>query len=129
MFYRIKTRSKKWYKRVLYHFIDLSLINAFILRKEVNGKLPLYEFKVTVASALMYSEILPDPQGRAALLLAAPPPPAAPSLNITTPHPDDASEAGRHQPLAGGGQGGRQAAKVLQDEGLQPAVCLSVQQM
>jgi hypothetical protein len=57
---RIKTKSKKWYRRVLFHFLDLSLVNSYILFKEIcsslNKKVPnLYEYKLDVALALMYS--------------------------------------------------------------------------
>ena len=34
-FYRIRTKAIKWYKRVLYHFIDLSLVNSYILNKVI----------------------------------------------------------------------------------------------
>ncbi len=72
IFCRIKTKSKKWYRRVLFHFLDLSLINSYILYKEIcrdlNKKIPkLFEFKLEVALALMYgafgtAERLPPPQ-------------------------------------------------------------------
>lgn len=50
----------------MYHFIDVALANSFILRKKVtdNPKLPLYEYKLAVATALMYAENLSAP-GRA----------------------------------------------------------------
>ncbi len=64
-------RSKKWYKRLLYHFIDLSLVNAFILRKTAtdNPRMPLFEFKLAVAQALMYAENLAEPLAPAAAVL------------------------------------------------------------
>jgi len=40
-FYRISTKSSKWYKHVLYHFINLSLINSFILYK-LDKEMPLF---------------------------------------------------------------------------------------
>lgn len=57
-FYRIKTKAKKWYKRVLYHFLDLALINSYILFKAMHEdvSMPLYEFKLDVAVSLMYGE-------------------------------------------------------------------------
>lgn len=54
-FYRIKTKSVKWYKRLLYHFTDLALVNAFLLRRAVKGPIPLHRFKLNVAQALMYN--------------------------------------------------------------------------
>jgi len=72
IFYRIKTRSKKWYKRILYHFTDLSLVNAFVLFKEAKDKpsMPLFQFKLSVALSLMYCEDLSEPLSRAAIQLA-----------------------------------------------------------
>ena len=50
----------KWYKRVLYHFFDLALVNAYVLYKQMTS-LPLYKFKLDVALALMYGEVVDDP--------------------------------------------------------------------
>ena len=70
-FYRIATKSVKWYKRVMYLFIDLSLVNAYLLFKAVegNGGLPLYRFKLDVSLALMFAENLDNPLSAAAVLL------------------------------------------------------------
>jgi hypothetical protein len=71
LFYRLKTKSTKWYKRILYHYVDVATVNSFILRKVVtdNRKLPLFEFKLEVARALMYAENFSDPLSRAAVVL------------------------------------------------------------
>jgi hypothetical protein len=47
------------------------MVNSFILRKSVtdNKKLPLYEFKLRVAKALMYAENFAEPLSRAAIVL------------------------------------------------------------
>jgi hypothetical protein len=68
-FYRMKTKAKKWYKRVLYHFMDLALINSFILYRATNEKAPLYEFKLDVAVSLMYGEVFSDPMTIGAVML------------------------------------------------------------
>ena len=70
-FYRIATKSVKWYKRVFYHFTDLSLVNAYLLFKAMTGNqsLPLYRFKLDVSLALMYAENLANPLTAAAVLL------------------------------------------------------------
>jgi hypothetical protein len=67
-FYRIKTKSVKWYKRVLYHMLDLTLVNAYILYKQIT-KQPLFEFKLDVALALMYAERFGNPLAPGAVLL------------------------------------------------------------
>jgi uncharacterized membrane protein len=33
---RIKTKAKKWYRMVLYHFLGLAIVNVYILFKEKN---------------------------------------------------------------------------------------------
>ena len=70
-FYRIKTKSPKWYKRVLYHFTDVCTVNSYILFKKAAGKeyLPLYQYKMEVALALMYAESFDRPLSAAAILL------------------------------------------------------------
>lgn len=68
-FYRLKTKAKKWYKRVLFHFLDLSLVNAYILYRETHEKTPLYEFKLDVAISLMYGEVFSDPLSIGAAIL------------------------------------------------------------
>ena len=70
-FYRIDTKTIKWYKRVAYHFSDLCVVNAYILRKAVTQEeaLPLYKFKLDVALALMFAENFGEPMSAAAVLL------------------------------------------------------------
>ncbi len=67
-YFRIKTKARKWYQRVLYHFLDLTLVNTYILHKVLYTQ-PLYEFKIDVAVALMYAEGLGVPIDDGAVML------------------------------------------------------------
>nr|CAH7738835.1 unnamed protein product [Callosobruchus chinensis] len=52
-YYRIQIRSKKWYMRVFFHFLDMICVNCWILwrpnPKNDNLYLPLSEFKLALA--------------------------------------------------------------------------------
>lgn len=53
---------------MLYHFLDLSVINAYIIHK-VQKKMPLFEFKLEIAMALMYGESFGDPMAQGEVVL------------------------------------------------------------
>lgn len=55
-YYRIQIRSKKFYHRIFFHLIDMTIVNAWLLyrrRFDDSSFLPLCEFKVAVAECLM----------------------------------------------------------------------------
>lgn len=54
---------------MLYHFLDLSLVNSYILYKADRKKMPLYEFKLDVAVSLMYGEVFSDPMAIGTVML------------------------------------------------------------
>jgi hypothetical protein len=58
----------------LFHFTDVCVINAFILRKEQTRAkaMPLFQFKLSVATALMYADNLSEPLSRASNVLRTP---------------------------------------------------------
>ena len=53
--YRLKLRSKKWYHRLFFHIVDMSVVNAWLLyrrqRATDENRLTLHEFKASVAVA------------------------------------------------------------------------------
>ncbi|XP_047135383.1 piggyBac transposable element-derived protein 2-like [Hydra vulgaris] len=51
-YYRNKIWSKKWYHRIFFHLIDMSIINAWILWQKRNPSTPLVKFKLAVADLL-----------------------------------------------------------------------------
>lgn len=72
--YKIKLRSKKWYMRIFYHLLDLTMVNAWILYRKVNkvkGEtkvLPLCDFKAEVAECLCKTFTKPTKRGRPSLV-------------------------------------------------------------
>nr|CAH7745755.1 unnamed protein product [Callosobruchus chinensis] len=61
-YYRIQIRSKKWYMRVFFHFLDMICVNCWILwrpnLKNDNPYLPLSEFKLALAEVLTRANAL-----------------------------------------------------------------------
>lgn len=61
-FYRIKIRSKKWYHRLFFHFIDLCCVNSWLLWRRVMKQkgdeiyMPLLDFKLAIADVLMHKD-------------------------------------------------------------------------
>lgn len=53
--YKIDRKSKKWYMRIFFHFLDLAVHNAFIIFSSSNeGKqILLKDFRFAVATALI----------------------------------------------------------------------------
>ncbi|XP_051994392.1 piggyBac transposable element-derived protein 3-like [Xyrauchen texanus] len=57
--YRIDIRPRRWYLRILYYLIDLSLVNGWLLyrrhltQKQEKKYMPLLDFRVQVADALI----------------------------------------------------------------------------
>ena len=51
--YKNKMRSKKWYFRLFYHMLDMSIVNSWILFQKVHGRiLQLKDFRAQVAECL-----------------------------------------------------------------------------
>ncbi|KAI5629009.1 piggyBac transposable element-derived protein 3-like, partial [Silurus asotus] len=101
--YRIDIRPRRWYLRILYYLIDLSLVNGWLLyRRHLNQKqekkyMPLLDFRAQVADALIkvgkQADLNSRKRGRPSLEddptshQAAPPPPplqriSAPSVDV-----------------------------------------------
>jgi hypothetical protein len=52
--YKIDRKSKRWYMRIFFHFLDLAVHNAFILFNSSGGKkISLKHFRLAVATALI----------------------------------------------------------------------------
>lgn len=56
-YYRIHLRSRQWYKRIFFHMIDMSIVNAWLLWRRINTDIymALYDFKLAVSEHLRKS--------------------------------------------------------------------------
>lgn len=52
-------KSTKWYKKVFFHMIDISLYNAWIIYKALGNNVPLLEFRHDVVQALLRKHHVP----------------------------------------------------------------------
>ena len=53
LYYGFAHKSVKWWKRVFFHVLDLSLVNAHILYQASGNKLTQLEFRQAVAKSLL----------------------------------------------------------------------------
>ncbi|KAJ8970745.1 hypothetical protein NQ314_001045 [Rhamnusium bicolor] len=57
--YELDRKSKKWWHRIFFHFVDFTLVNSFIFKNLTTGTgMSLKEFKIAVATGLIGA----DPQ-------------------------------------------------------------------
>lgn len=60
--YEIVRKSRKWWKTLFFHFIDVGIVNSFIIHRSIGGKLTHKLFRVNLAKALLErSEMAQDP--------------------------------------------------------------------
>src|SRR5678815_2772656 len=70
--YRINFKSRKWYTRIFYYLLDLSVVNAWLLYRRVHVSkgllkkniMPLVYFKTAIADGLMNCRTGGSPRGR-----------------------------------------------------------------
>ena len=63
--YRIRMKSKKWYRRLIFHMVDLCCSNAWHLDKAVKGeRSKYYKFKLVIAQCLVHGDPNPQPMLR-----------------------------------------------------------------
>nr|CAH7734315.1 unnamed protein product [Callosobruchus chinensis] len=64
--YAIDRKSKKWYHRIVWHFVDTTIVNAYILfQKRTSGSsLDLKKFRINVASGLIGARYAQRRKGR-----------------------------------------------------------------
>ena len=63
--YRIRMKSKKWYRHLIFHMVDLCCSNAWHLDKAVKGeRSKYYKFKLAIAQCLVQGDPNPQPMLR-----------------------------------------------------------------
>jgi len=68
--YKIRMRTKKWYMRIWYHLIDVTVVNAWLLYRRVevlNGRKPtmsLFDFRLNVSYSLTKVGTITPKRGR-----------------------------------------------------------------
>lgn len=64
--YKVNRKSRKWWHRLFWHFLDLSVVNAFIIyRDRTTAKsLCLKPFRLSVASGLIGADTCTPRRGR-----------------------------------------------------------------
>ena len=68
-FYEISRKSKKWWHRIFWHFVDVTVVNSFIVYKQLfpDKKVSLTNFRLSVADHLIEVPILFKQRGRPSL--------------------------------------------------------------
>ena len=70
-FQRNKIRRQKKYKRIVFHFVDVCMINAWVLSKNMNNDWPhWFNFKLNIISLIKAA--MPDNMKRSDFLSLAP---------------------------------------------------------
>ncbi|KAL4126483.1 hypothetical protein QTP88_010705 [Uroleucon formosanum] len=63
--YRIIMRTKKWYKKIFYHLLDMTVVNSWLMYKKITGNtMPLAKFRESLSVTLMQSGIAKRGKGR-----------------------------------------------------------------
>ncbi|CAI6373876.1 unnamed protein product [Macrosiphum euphorbiae] len=63
--YRIIMRSKKWYIKIFYHLLDMTVVNSWLMYKKITGNtMPLAKFREHLSVTLMQSGIAKRGKGR-----------------------------------------------------------------
>ncbi|KAL4126036.1 hypothetical protein QTP88_010268 [Uroleucon formosanum] len=63
--YRIIMRTKKWYIKLFYHLLDMTVVNSWLMYKKITGNImPLAKFRENLSVTLMQSGIAKRGKGR-----------------------------------------------------------------
>ena len=66
--YGLDRKSKKWWHRIVFHFLDVALVNSYIILKNIHGaKLPLKAFKLNVIYCMLEAAAFKQTKSRKTL--------------------------------------------------------------
>ena len=51
--YKTKCKTKKWYHRIFFHLLSLSVVNAWTIYREIGGNSSLLDFQMNVSKCLI----------------------------------------------------------------------------
>ena len=97
-FYQNKLRGRKWYKRIVFHFVDVCVTNAWVLSQNTNNDWPhLFNFKLNIALCFIKVAATPDNMRRSYILHLFPDlPPSSSDPKQEKSVPDDVRLDGMH---------------------------------
>lgn len=55
-YYEVDRKSRKWWHRIFFHFLDVALVNSYLISKSLGYNLPLKDFKLDIISGLCQAE-------------------------------------------------------------------------
>ncbi|XP_031159986.1 piggyBac transposable element-derived protein 4-like [Sander lucioperca] len=107
-YYKVLHKTQRWYKTLFYHFMDIAIVNAFLLQKDLaigKGEVPLHQkaFRETLAVELA----------------------EAGSSSTATPGPPPAPRGAHHRPVHISGHSTAGRLKCRQCHAKTPVKCSS----
>ncbi|KAF0747906.1 piggyBac transposable element-derived protein 3-like [Aphis craccivora] len=79
-------KNKKWYLRVFFHFLNVSIINSWILYREKCTDIPLLNFKTSIVWTMLQIGKHSGPKrGRKSLTQTPTPPKKRKKVRVTVP--------------------------------------------
>ena len=105
-YYKVLQKTQRWYKTLFYHFMDIAIVNAFLLQKDLaigKGEVPLHQkaFRETLAVELA----------------------EAGSSSTATPEPPPAPRGAHHRPVYISGHSTAGRLKCRQCHAKTPVKC------
>src|ERR1044072_2642048 len=85
--YGIDTKSRKWWHRLFFRLIDMTIINAYVIYCDVNAKIPLTDFRRNLAMGLVSKGIAKHHSNKTR------------KISYSVPHDVRLSNKGTHCPI------------------------------